>query len=668
MPRNSIAQDQRHAKSFTFARWLFAVAFLAMIQDTLAAPLPELRFSAETIEHEKIVLQDVQGQLLAGGGFRLAAHHAVMVDPGFEFADISIEGTVADGFLQDGQVVLKGDIQSGVYTASFDYIQRPDEVFAVLKVGSQDLVALKSLPGLPPQADWLSAGHLGAELSYSQTGDAEPELVLRLDLNGLGFDSPDGRFAAEGLTSKVEISASLSGWSAPAVKGSISGGELLVDDFYRNFAGGDLGFVFKPAWNDSGIQIRSFSFTDRHSLNVEGRAGWDFSGAPDSWRLEISRLDLRFPGAYERYLEPMVAAWTLDGLGVTGQLSWSGQWSEGEFRSGDLGITDLSIVDIRRNRFAFTGLEARMRPGDHTFNSSLSWRGLLMGRINLGPGELALDSEPGKFAILHPLVLDVLGGRVVLNELAVLLPGGSQNGNDDPDIRLRMDLEDLDMEQLTVAFDWPLFAGKISGHIPGVSFDDGVLDVEGKILVNVFDGTLSLADLRVERLFGVLPSLAANVEAVNLDLEQITRTFSFGQISGRVDGYIRDLRMLDWKPVAFDAWFGTPASQKGTKDISRKAFNHLTTLGGGGATTALTSPVMKLFNNFSYKSLGLGCRMQNNVCEIRGVSEDEVSVLIMEGAGVPKITIRAFNRRVDWPQLLAQLIAASEGESVKIDQ
>jgi hypothetical protein len=126
--------------------------------------------------------------------------------------------------------------------------------------------------------------------------------------------------------------------------------------------------------------------------------------------------------------------------------------------------------------------------------------------------------------------------------------------------------------------------------------------------------------------------------------------------------------MLDWKPVAFDAWFGTPASQKGTKDISRKAVNHLTTLGGGRATTALTSPVMKLFNHFSYKSLGLGCRMQNNVCEIRGVSEDEVSVLIMEGAGVPKITIRAFNRRVDWPQLLAQLIAASEGESVKIDQ
>ena len=222
------------------------------------------------------------------------------------------------------------------------------------------------------------------------------------------------------------------------------------------------------------------------------------------------------------------------------------------------------------------------------------------------------------------------------------------------------------MEQLTAAFGWPSFSGKISGRIPGVKFEDGVLEVEGEILVNVFDGMLTLEDLRIERPFGVLPSLAANVEAENLDLELLTSTFSFGRISGRIDGYVRDLRMLDWKPVAFDAWLGTPENQKGSKGISRQAVNHLTTLGGGSATTALTSPIMRLFNNFSYKRLGLGCRMQNNICEVRGVSEDNVSVLIMEGAGVPKITIRVFNRSVDWPQLLAQLVAASEGESIRI--
>ena len=681
LARNRIAQDQRRVKSFSFKEppfndalarsclcgVLLLLSSLALVTDVLAAPFPDIRFSAESIEQDKFDLKDVHGQLLAAGGFQLTASHAAIQGLSYEFSDISLQGTIVDSSLQAGQFALQGAARVGTYAADFNYIQRPDEVIAVLKAGRQDLVALMDLPGLPSEADWLSAGFLGAELNYTEKTGAEPQLLLRLDINGLSFDSPDGRFAAEGLVSQVEIAATLKDWSTPVVTGSLSAGELLLDDFYRNFSDGKLVYLFKPAWQEDGIKIRAFSFTDKSALTVEGRAGWDFNGDADPWRLEISRLELQFPGAYERYLEPMVSAWTLDGLGITGRVTWSGLWDEGEFRSGDLAISDLSIVDTERNRFAFTGLVARMRPGDHTFLSNLSWRGLLLGKINLGAGEFALDSEPGKFAIVKPMVLDVLGGRLVLSELAVQLPGASQSVNSEPDIRVKMDLEDLDMEQLTVALGWPLFSGKISGHIPGASFDDGVLDVEGKIDVDVFDGKLSLDQLRVERLFGVLPSLAANVEAVNLDLEQITRTFSFGQIAGRVDGFIRDLRMLDWKPVAFDAWFGTPASQKGSRDISRKAVSHLTTLGGGGATAALTSPVMKLFSNFSYKALGLGCRMQNNVCEIRGIKEDDVSVLIMEGAGVPKITIRAFNRRVDWPQLLSQLLAASEGESVKID-
>jgi hypothetical protein len=236
----------------------------------------------------------------------------------------------------------------------------------------------------------------------------------------------------------------------------------------------------------------------------------------------------------------------------------------------------------------------------------------------------------------------------------------------EPDIRLQARLEKLEMEQVTAALGWPSFQGEISGEIPGVRLEGGVLEVDGEIRIDVFDGSVSLGDLRIERPFGVLPSLAGTLEATNLDLEMLTSTFSFGQISGRLDGFVHDLRMLDWQPVAFDAWFGTPLSQSRSKGISRQAVNHLTTLGGGSATAALTGPILRMFNNFSYRRLGLGCRMQNNVCDVRGVSEDEVSVLLMEGAGVPKITIRAFNRRVDWPQMVAHLKAATGGESVRI--
>lgn len=611
-------------------------------------------------------MENIHGELDPAGGFRLDAGQVSIPGAMEEATGISVQGVIDEASFQQGRVVFRSRIQSGVFKAVLEFDRQEGALTAALNVSQQDLMAFTDLAVLPPQVSWLTRGILDAGVVYRQESGGRAEWVLQLEVAGLGFDSPDGRFAGEALALEVTASASPATWSAPAITGSITAGELLLEDFYRDFAEGKLDFTFRPQWDKSRLELDSIALTDNRAVNVEGRAELNFGGKENAWTAEISRLELDFPGAYERYLEPAAASWSLDGLGLTGRVSWSGQWAGGKFRSGDLRISDLSIVDVLRHRFAFTGLDAHLRPGDYGFDSKLSWRGLLLGRINLGAGKVNLDSEPGKLAILSPLSLEVLGGRVNLRELAVLLPGAAADEDIEPDIRLKADIENVDMQQLTAALDWPSFSGKLNGEIPGVSIDDGVLDLEGRIRINVFDGMIFLEGLRVERPFGVLPSLAANVKAENLDLEQLTGTFSFGRISGRVDGYVHNLRMLDWRPVAFDAWIGTPDSQKGSNDISRRAVNNLTTLGGGRATTALTSPVMRLFNNFSYKRLGLGCRMQNNVCEIRGVSEDDVSVLIMEGAGVPKITIRAFNRRVDWPQLLAQLVAASEGEAVRV--
>ena len=128
----------------------------------------------------------------------------------------------------------------------------------------------------------------------------------------------------------------------------------------------------------------------------------------------------------------------------------------------------------------------------------------------------------------------------------------------------------------------------------------------------------------------------------------------------------QDLRMLDWSPVSFDAWFGTPESQSRSRQISRQAVNHLTSIGGGGATSALTGPLMRMFNNFSYSRLGMGCKLENYVCTIRGLNDEPDSVLIMEGSGVPNLSIRVFNRRMDWPQLVSNLSATTSGESIRI--
>jgi hypothetical protein len=610
--------------------------------------------------------ENVRATLAGGRGFRL--EFARMAGPGEPWLGngMKLTGDVGSLVMESDRLELESSFAVRGLSGQLSLLEQGGERLLRISSKDQPLQGLAHWPGLPDQASWLRDGRFDMLLTLGQASGEPASLRVRFDVSGLGFDSPDGRYASDGLDLQLRGDWPDTGTGKAEISGSLLSGELLLEDFYRNFSDGRLNFSADASWSGQQLEFRRLTVGDDDALDVEARLLLGLDEAGSAWELEVNRLELNFPAAYQRYIEPIGAAWTLNGLEVTGRLLWSGEWSSGSLVSGDLDISDLSVVDTRRQRFAITGLQARLRPGDYEFRSRLAWRGLLFGRINLGAGEAAIDSEPGSVALEEPLVLDVLGGQLELSVLKIILPGSRADGVDEPDVLLRARMSQLDMGQLTEALNWPSFAGTISGDIPGVSLDDGVLGVDGEIRIQVFDGGISLQNLSLERAFGVLPGLSADMQIRNLDLEQLTQTFSFGRIAGRLDGHVKDLRMLDWKPVAFDAWLGTPADQGGSKDISRQAVNRLTTLGGGSATAALTGPVMRLFNSFSYKRLGLGCRLQNNICQLRGLSEDEGSVLLLEGAGVPKITIRAFNRNIDWPQMVSNLVAVSADGEVRI--
>jgi hypothetical protein len=700
-PINRIDHFPRSAKPIAAWKGL-AVTWLLlwMLPMSELAAFPDIRFKAASIEFQGAVIQAVNGNLGTKGDLVISADQLVLegrqesirklelgcpqwqaggevwcpdgewtLEFGGLHADKAfsrVHGFITKASLEPDSIRLSGSVNTEGLAGTVLIEQGEDGLQIEVAWSELPLEQFQNLSVAPPELQWISRGNSTGSLTLEWPPAGEPDVRYAFELADLSFDSPEGRFAAESLQIASHGSMKFGATPSIQISGRIKEGELLLDDFYRDFSDAALDFAAHPVLDQSMMSVRNITATDNSALQLEGSAQLNLDDPVNSLAFRIRRLDLDFPGAYERYIEPLAGQWTLNGLGLSGGISWSGDWIDGAFESGALEIRDLTVVDQLRGRFAVTGLEASLRPGDHDFDSRLSWRGLLLGRINLGAGEMALDSKPGMLAISEPLELQLLGGSHVFHELGLVFPGSLGAVGEELDIMLRAELNGLDMEQLTAALDWPAFSGVINGEIPGVGLKDGVFSVDGEIIIEVFDGRVSIDDLSIERPFGVLPSLAANVDIHNLDLERLTQTFSFGQISGRLDGYIHDLRLLDWKPVAFDAWLGTPARQEKSRGISRQAVNRLTAIGGGNATAALTGPIMKMFNNFSYRRLGLGCRLHNNICDVRGISEDDVSVLIMEGAGLPKIMIRAFNRSLDWPQLVGGLMAVSSDEPVRI--
>ena len=432
----SIVHAPRCASSGSYRLANALLPLMLLAHGGAFAAWPEIVISADSIEYPGLSLQDVRGGLSTAGEVNLEIGWLRPDGWDREFREVAIEGQIREMQALGEGFHLRADVRTGRFGAAVEFREQSGQIDAVLNFERQDLGFLVEIDGVPPEMDWLSQGYVDAELLLNRGPEKAPEVTLQMVIGDLGFDSPDGRFAGAGLQLEANLAFRGGDWFSPDVEGAIQGGELLIDDFYRDFGAGRMEFSLEPEWRDGRLVIDALALHDRHSLSFEGRAALNTESDGGDWELEVNRLELEFPEAYERYLEPVLAPYTLNGLTVAGDLEWNGRWSGGTFQSGDLRLSDLSIVDSQRNRFAFTGLDAKLRPGDHDFDSRLSWRGLLLGRINLGRGEVSLDSEPGRLAIVQPLAFDVMGGRLNLHELLVLLPGISENDSDEPDIRL----------------------------------------------------------------------------------------------------------------------------------------------------------------------------------------------------------------------------------------
>jgi hypothetical protein len=205
--------------------------------------------------------------------------------------------------------------------------------------------------------------------------------------------------------------------------------------------------------------------------------------------------------------------------------------------------------------------------------------------------------------------------------------------------------------------------GTLSGEIPLVKYERSTISVEGALLLKVFDGTIIIKDLTLYEPLGIAPRLTANVDMKRLDLDLVTRAFSFGNITGRIDVAMNDFELVNWKPVKFD--FALRSSDgRYPKKISQTAVENISALGGGSAAAAIQRSVLRFFEQFGYSRIGWSCSLRDGVCEMGGIEPAQSGYIIVEGGGVPQITVLGYNRRVNWQELLARLQRVTSSKPV----
>jgi hypothetical protein len=443
--------------------------------------------------------------------------------------------------------------------------------------------------------------------------------------------------------------------------GQFLGGPVVLD-FDKN----PMTLKLKGSLSPAQLLVQEFSSVQKDLATLHGSA----NVALEPFALRDAKVvaeQLAFPAFYASFLQLPLATTPFNQLLTTGSAHAAARVTNNEPVTMDLFVDALSFRDDK-HALRVDGVDTELHWSADVAGTAqpswLSWKASQGWGIVGNATRLDFIVQGHDFSLLKPARLPFFDGALRVNQLAAQNLGAeNMSGTFDASI------EPISVAPIAKAAGLPEFSGKLSGRIPGLTYRDKLLSLNGNLEATVFDGRIVASNLRVRDPLSAWPRLLADITARNLDLDLITRTFEFGSITGRLDVDVKGLETFNWSPVAFDLKMATPAGDNSRHRISAKAVQNLSNIGGGGGgvAAALQSGALQFFDKFSYDRIGLSCRLGNDVCQMGGVGKADTGYYIVKGSGLPRIDIIGNADRVDWPRLLSQLeTAIANSDSIQI--
>jgi hypothetical protein len=640
-----------------------ALATIARVRlSATSQELRDVRIDCQHLELSDAAIACTQAQIVAGWTGVGPQSFAAKVTYGRRDGSLEV---IADGLdLGSGTANVAGRLRSGGWSAKAHLERVPVEVVDKLARQLRLPVPALSASGLVT----LSATANGT------AGDLHAS-TFEVSFVELTANNESGSLATDKLNASLRgnVRKSAADWHF-SIELASAQGQAYVQPIFLDLGAHALNASASGTFNGAGrLTLERVALDHAKVANASGSALVEFANEQPLRSLALQLASVEFPGAYESYLQPLLLDTNFKAMQTAGKLSGAVTIEDGVPRSLDLTLDDIAFDDGKR-KFALDALRGQLHwrsesdaKGDddaarialgNAARSSLNWRGGAILGLSVGAADLQFAVGGREFRLLQPARIPLLDGALSLESFRVRNAGL-------PSVAFMVDaaLEPIDVKQLCQAFGWPQFGGQIGGKISKLRMRDGVMTLGTTLHAQVFDGEVTVSDLRLQQPFGKWPRFYSNVALENLDLELVTGAFSFGRMTGRLSGRIDELRLFNWAPVAFDARLYTPADDRSQHRISQRAVENIGSIGGGGAgvTAALSSGFLRFFDDFNYERLGLSCRLENDVCAMSGVAAaPNGGYYLVKGRGLPRIDVIGSSTRVDWPRLVQQLIAATQ--------
>jgi hypothetical protein len=508
-----------------------------------------------------------------------------------------------------------------------------------------------------------------AQASLVLTGDEQVRhLNFSSDISRLAYSNDAGNQAMENLAfhAKITAQADKNAWQLQSDV-AFKQGDVLFDSLFFTLQPPSVFLSAHMTWSNNLLKLNNISLKQTDVLALQAQGLLDFKAKQPVAKLSVA-LELPHVAQFQQHY---LSAWLQDH--DRAKMRLAGKVSVNLDKTGAHWQADSHWRDVvlhNDEQYQIDGLKADIHWENqaHSKDSQIGWQQIQLfhDKITLAANQLHLRLQQDDLTLQQPLHLPLLDGHAQVQQLTLRHALDEQKM-----LRFKAQLSPISLAAVMQVFDLPSLDGQISTDIPEIVYHQGKLFAtrRGELRIHAFDGDVIINDLILTHPWQEQPVLSAQIKIDQLDLQPLTHFLRFGEITGRLSGHVDDLRLVNWQPVYFrDAYIGTPKNDSSRKYISQKAINNISSLGGSNVTAALSRSVLQIFERFAYKHIGWGCQLAHGVCQMRGVADmANGGYYLVEGRGLPRIDVKAYNRVVDWDELINRLKAATQAGEPTVD-
>lgn len=526
----------------------------------------------------------------------------------------------------------------------------------------------KLLQSKPPkqQQARVKQGSLNLAGTFSGKLDTVQEFNFTAEVEGLADQAEDGKVATEklNLLTHWEGEKSKEDWVWQS-ESKITGGAVYVDPVYLEAGVQSIVLNTQGFWHTKTKKADILAFTYQHpEVGVlSGKATAYYRDGIKIDKADVVLHSETLQGLLTTYINPFFTESPFTGVTVTGDVQANFTFHQQALTDTSIHFSKLNVKDDA-GHLAINDGSGLLNWSDNPMlikRSELAWQQFSIKGLPMGPTKIPFINQGNSFTLVDKIKIPFLGGFVAVDKFS-----WQAKKQEEPDVSFAGSLDNVSLEQLSKRLGWTTLSGNISGYIPKVDYRNKRLSLDGELLIKAFDGTVKVNNLAASGLFTDLPKIYGDVAIDNLDLNQLTQKFEFGNITGRLSGFINKFMFENWQPVSFYAWFGTPDTDDSSHTISQKAVKNIASIGGGGASDAISRSFLGMFETFRYDKIGVGCYLHDGVCQMMGLEAKGQGYYLIKGGWLPRIDVLGYNSQINWDVLVERLRRVASPEKVII--